>query len=62
MFWGASCYSTTQDFVSVHPPLGEDDKVLDFGCGTGETTAAIAAGQLGGLGHPGQVSQIPLIT
>ena len=33
--------------------VGKD--VLDFGCGTGETTAAIAQGKLGDLGNPGKV-------
>merc|ERR1719391_1864146 len=30
-------------------------QVLDFGCGTGETTSAIARGELGDLGKPGYV-------
>ena len=29
-------------FVEIFGPLGENDKVLDFGSGTGETTAALA--------------------
>ena len=28
---------------------------MDFGCGTGETTVAMAQGVLGDLGHPGEV-------
>ena len=43
------------DFTKVHAALGPNDKVLDFGCGTGETTVAIAQGSLGHLGTPGQV-------
>ena len=30
-------------------------RLLDFGCGTGETTVAMAQGVLGELGQPGQV-------
>ena len=45
------------DFTRVHPRLGDQDRVLDFGCGTGETTLAIAQGQLGELGTPDQVSR-----
>ena len=44
------------DFSRVHPRLGDQDRVLDFGCGTGETTLAIAQGQLGDLGSPDQVA------
>ena len=44
-----------KDFTRVHPRLGDQDRVLDFGCGTGETTLAIAKGQLGDLGTPDQV-------
>ena len=29
--------------------------MLDFGCGTGETTVAMAQGVLGDLGQPGEV-------
>ena len=29
-------------FVEIFGPLGEKDRVLDFGSGTGETTAALA--------------------
>ena len=43
------------DFIKVHPSLAVKDNVLDFGCGTGETTAAIAQGKLGDLGNPGKV-------
>lgn len=43
------------DFLKVHPPLDKEDRLIDFGCGTGETTASMARGELGGLGHPGQV-------
>ena len=30
-------------------------RLLDFGCGTGETTVAMSGGVLGDLGRPGQV-------
>ena len=43
------------DFVSLHHSLNSEDKLLDFGCGTGETTVAMAHGILGGLGAPGEV-------
>ena len=49
--------SAVNDFIKVHPRLGAKDSVLDFGCGTGETTAAIAQGQLGELGKPSKVSK-----
>ena len=35
--------------------LGPQDRLLDFGCGTGESTVALAEGDLGDLGAPGQV-------
>ena len=47
--------AAVNDFIKVHPSLGVKDSVLDFGCGTGETTAAIAQGQLGNLGQPSKV-------
>ena len=34
--------SAVADFTSVHPSLGAADRLLDFGCGTGETTLAMA--------------------
>jgi len=43
------------DFLKIYQPLRRTDMVLDFGCGTGETTAAIARGELGDLGKPGYV-------
>jgi len=47
--------TAVNDFIKMNPKLGVNDRVLDFGCGTGETTLAIAQGNLGDLGHPGQV-------
>ena len=35
-------------------------RVLDFGCGTGETTLALAEGELGGAGTPGEVVGVDL--
>lgn len=47
--------SAVNDFTQVHPQLGENDRLLDFGCGTGETTVAMAEGILGNLGKPSKV-------
>ena len=47
--------SAVNDFTKVHPQLGENDHLLDFGCGTGETTVAMAEGILGNLGKPNKV-------
>ncbi|XP_023331074.1 uncharacterized protein LOC111703382 [Eurytemora carolleeae] len=47
--------NAVNQMVKFFPPLSAKDKVLDFGCGTGETTVALAAGELGNLGKPGQV-------
>ena len=33
---------TVNEFVKIYGALVESDKVLDFGSGTGETTAAMA--------------------
>ena len=30
------------EFTELFGPVGEDDRVLDFGSGTGETTSALA--------------------
>ena len=30
------------EFTELFGPIGEDDRVLDFGSGTGETTTALA--------------------
>ena len=58
-------YSKTQDshvvintnaaneFAKFYGPLDENDKVLDIGSGSGETTAMMAEGDLGNLGSPG---------
>ena len=35
-------------------------RLLDFGCGTGETTLALAEGELGGAGTPGEVVGVDL--
>ena len=37
-------------------------QVLDFGCGTGETTVALAEGWLGNLGRPAEVLKCRLCT
>jgi len=47
--------NAVQEFVTAYSPLTSSHKVLDFGCGTGETTAAMSQGQLGDLGQPGYV-------
>ena len=47
--------TAVNDFIKMHPKLSVNDRVLDFGCGTGETTLAIAQGNLGDLGQPGEV-------
>ena len=48
--------TAVNEFTHVHPTLGENDRLLDFGCGTGETTVAMAEGILGNLGKPDQVN------
>ena len=45
--------NAVNEFVKIYGALDGKDKVLDFGSGTGETTAAIAQGGLGKLGRPG---------
>lgn len=47
--------NSVNQFLKTYSPLRNTEKVLDFGCGTGETTAAIARGELGNLGEPRQV-------
>jgi len=47
--------SAANDFVEKYSSLGSEDSLLDFGCGTGETTIAMAQGVLGKLGNPGKV-------
>merc|ERR1711934_267840 len=47
--------SAANDFVEKYAGLGAGDSLLDFGCGTGETTIAMAQGVLGKLGNPGKV-------
>ena len=37
--------NAVNEFVEIYGPLGGKDEVLDFGSGTGETTAAIAQAQ-----------------
>ena len=46
---------TVNEFAEFYGPLDENDRVLDIGSGSGETTAAIAQGVLGNLGRPGHV-------
>jgi len=48
--------NAVNEYVEVCGPLNQDDKVLDFGSGTGETPTAIAQGVLGNLGKPGFVT------
>lgn len=48
--------NAVNEYVEVCGPLNQDDKVLDFGSGTGETTSAMAQGVLGNLGKPGSVT------
>ena len=63
--------NAVNEYVEVCGPLNQDDKVLDFGSGTGETTSAMAQvnghdsafidnsflkGVLGNLGKPGFVT------
>merc|ERR1712098_981514 len=45
----------TQDFLKRKESLSLNDKILGFGCGTGETTLALMQGQLGDLGVPKSV-------
>ena len=47
--------TAVNDFTKVHTPLGANDRLLDFGCGTGETTVALAEGILGNMGKPNKV-------
>jgi len=47
--------TAVNEFTQVHPQLGDNDRLLDFGCGTGETTQAMAQGILGNLGKPSKV-------
>ena len=47
--------TAVDEFTKVHKPLEENDSLLDFGCGTGETTVAMAKGILGTLGKPKKV-------
>ena len=54
--------TAVNEFIKMNPKLGVNDRVLDFGCGTGETTLAIAQGNLGDLGHPGQVRSHPIVS
>ena len=34
--------NVVNEFTELFGPVGEDDRVLDFGSGTGETTSALA--------------------
>jgi len=42
-------------FTKMYSPLNNRERVLDFGCATGETTNAMARGELGNLGKPESV-------
>jgi len=52
--------NAVNQFVKSYPPLTGKEKVLDFGCGTGETTSAIYRGELGNLGAPGEVQGVDI--
>lgn len=43
------------EFVEVHRALDQHDRILDIGSGSGETSTAMAKGELGYLGKPGEV-------
>ena len=45
--------NAANEFAKFYGPLDENDKVLDIGSGSGETTAMMAEGDLGNLGSPG---------
>lgn len=47
--------AAVNQFTKVYYPLNNRDRVLDFGCATGETANAIARGELGNLGRPESV-------
>ena len=44
--------TAVDEFTKVHKPLEENCFLVDFGCGTGETTLAMSKGILGTLGKP----------
>ena len=46
---------TADEFAEYYGPLDGNEKVLDIGSGSGETTVAMAQGILGNLGKPGHV-------
>ena len=46
---------TANEFAEYYGALDENDKVLDIGSGSGETTVAMAQGVLGNLGRPGHI-------
>ena len=39
--------AAVMEFLQLYPDKQEEERILDFGCGTGETTAAIGGGELG---------------
>jgi len=55
---------TANNFAKVYSPLSNKEKVLEFGCMTGETANAIAKGELGNLGKPASVvgTDVPVMT
>jgi len=59
----AANVDTVNKFTKVYSPLSNKEKVLDFGCMTGETSNAIARGDLGNLGKAESVigTDVPVL-
>jgi len=47
--------NAVNQLTKMYSAVSNNHKVLDFGCGTGETTHAMAKGELGNLGRPESV-------